>query len=172
MKFYSGFCLGNDKQLFSQYIKDTEYTIAGFSYGAIKAFEEAKTTKTRVDTLQLFSPAFFQDKTDKFIRMQNMYFAKDKEAYYENFHKSIFLPASIDKRVLHQDGSAQELEDLLSFIWKADELKALQDKGIKIEVYLGSEDKIINADNAKEYFLPYADTYTINGAGHTLNIGE
>jgi len=170
MKFYSGFCLSNDKGLFTEFLKESDYTIAGFSYGSIKAFEEAKKTKSRVDTLQLFSPAFFQDKTDKFKRMQNMYFAKDKQAYYENFHKSIFLPSKIDTSLKHEEGSAEELEELLSFIWKADELKALQDRGIKIEVYLGSEDKIINAHNAKEFFLPYADTYMINHAGHTLQL--
>ena len=172
MKFYSGFSLCNDKELFSAYLKENNYTVAGFSYGAIKAFEEVKSSQTRIDTLQLFSPAFFQDKTEKFIRMQNMYFAKDKDAYYTNFHKSIFSPACINEDVEHQDGTAQELEELLSYKWKADELKALQDRGVKIEVYLGSEDKIINAENAKKFFLPYADTYMINGAGHTLTIGE
>ena len=170
MKFYSGFSLSNDKQLFDTYIKDSEYTLAGFSYGAIQAFNEALESSGRVDTLQLFSPAFFQDKTDKFKRMQNMYFSKDKEAYLNNFRTSIFAPAEIDKAVSFEEGRAEELEELLSFDWKADELKALQDRGIKIEVYLGSEDKIINAEAAKEFFLPYADTYMINGAGHTLSI--
>jgi len=168
MKFYSGFSLSNDKQLFLPYLKESEYTLSGFSYGAIKAFQEALSSSKRVDTLQLFSPAFFQDKTEKFIRMQNMYFAKDKEAYIENFHKSIFSPADVDQSVDLTDGTAKELEELLSFVWKADEIKALCDKGVKIEVYLGSEDKIINAHSAKEFFLPYADTYMINHAGHTL----
>ena len=168
MKFYSGFSLSNDEQLFTDFLKVSEYTIAGFSYGAIKAFEEAQNSKCRIDTLQLFSPAFFQDKTDKYKRMQNMYFSKDAQAYRENFFKSCFLPASIDKDVQLEIGLAQELEELLSFVWKSDKLKALQDKGIKIEVYLGSEDKIINTQNVKEFFLPYANTYMINNAGHTL----
>lgn len=172
MKFYSGFSLSNDKQLFSEFLKESDYTLAGFSYGAIKAFKEALASDKRIDTLQLFSPAFFQDKTEKFIRMQNMYFAKDKEAYSKNFHTSIFAPFNINKDVDLVDGRAEELEELLGFVWKKDELKALQDRGIQIEVYLGSEDKIINAYNAKEFFLAYADTYMINGAGHTLTIGE
>ena len=170
MKFYSGFSLSNDKQLFDAYIKDSEYTLAGFSYGAIQAFNEALESLGRVDTLQLFSPAFFQDKTDKFKRMQNMYFSKDKEAYLNNFRTSIFSPAEIERSISFEEGRAEELEELLSFVWKTDELKALQDRGIKIEVYLGSEDKIINAEAAKEFFLPYAQTYMINGAGHTLSI--
>jgi len=172
MKFYSGFSLSNDKQLFLAYLKENEYTFAGFSYGAIQAFKEALNTHERIDTLQLFSPAFFQDKGEKFKRMQNMYYAKDKQAYLENFRASIFAPASVNKNVGYEEGSAQQLEELLAYVWKPDELKALQDKGVKLEVYLGSEDKIINADSAKAFFLPYADTYMINGAGHTLTIGE
>ena len=168
MKFYSGFSLRDDEQLFKAYVKESKYTIAGFSYGAIKAFKHALGSETRIDTLQLFSPAFFQDKTDKFKRMQNMYFAKDKDAYLKNFFTSCFLPLEIDSRVKIEEGSAKELEELLSFVWKADELKALQDKGVKIEVYLGSEDKIISSHKAKALFLPYATTYMINHAGHTL----
>nr|WP_275856259.1 hypothetical protein [Sulfurimonas sp. MAG313] len=104
--------------------------------------------------------------------MQNMYFSKDKEGYLQNFLSSSFLPAPIHKEVKLIDPKAQDLEELLSFVWKTDELKTLQCKGIKIQVYLGSKDKIINSAKAKEFFLPYADTYMINGAGHTLNIGE
>ncbi len=168
MKFYSGFSLSNDEQLFDPYLKRTEYCIAGFSYGAVKAFREALDSNTRIDTLQLFSPAFFQSRSDKFRRMQNMYFAKDKEAYLKNFFDSCFLPAQVDTRVFLSEGSADELEDLLSYEWKMSELKSLQERGIAIEVYLGSEDKIIEPQKAKEFFLPYATTYMINHAGHTL----
>ena len=78
MKFYSGFALVNDEQLFDPYLKNSKYCVSGFSYGAIKAFRGVLASKTRIDTLQLFSPAFFQTRSDKFRRMQNMYFAKDK----------------------------------------------------------------------------------------------
>ena len=77
MRFYSGFSLSNDKQLFEPYLKESEFCVAGFSYGAIKAFNDTLNSKTRVDTLQLFSPAFFQDKNEKFKRMQMMYINKD-----------------------------------------------------------------------------------------------
>jgi len=172
MKFYSGFSLSNDKQLFKDYLKDSEFTLAGFSYGAIKAFKEALVSKERVDTLQLFSPAFFQDKPEKFKRMQNMYFSKDKKAYLDNFLKSCFLPNEIDADISLQVGTTQELEELLSYVWKRDELKELQDRGVKIEVYLGSEDNVINAQHAKEFFLPCSTVYMINKAGHTLTIKE
>jgi predicted esterase len=85
MKFYSGFSLSNDEQLFRPYLKSSQYCVAGFSYGAIKAFKQVLESKVRVDTLQLFSPAFFQSRSDKFRRMQKMYYAKDKEAYLKSF---------------------------------------------------------------------------------------
>ena len=164
MKFYSGFSLSNDEQLFRPYLKSTQFCVAGFSYGAIKAFRQVLESKTRIDTLQLFSPAFFQSRSDKFRRMQSMYFAKEKRAYLKNFFDSCFLPAQADGSVLLGEGSAEELEELLSYEWKADELKSIQDRGIEIEVYLGSEDKIIEAQKAKEFFLPHATTYMINHA--------
>lgn len=170
MKFYSGFSLSNDEQIFETFLKPSDYCIAGFSFGAIKAFEEALRSKSRIDTLQLFSPAFFQNKSEKFKRTQNMYFAKDREAYLKNFLSSCFSPAPIDEGVEIEQGSAQDLERLLSFVWKADELKALQDRGIEIEVYLGSKDMIIDSQAVKEFFLPYATTYMINDAGHTLQV--
>jgi len=168
MKFYSGFSLSNDEQLFTPYLKSSQYCVAGFSYGAINAFRQVLASKTRIDRLQLFSPAFFQSRSDKFRRMQNMYFAKDKEAYLKNFFDSCFLPAQADSSVHLSEGSTQELEDLLSYEWKVSELKSVQERGIEIEVYFGSEDKIIEPQKAKEFFLPYATTYMINHAGHTL----
>jgi pimeloyl-ACP methyl ester carboxylesterase len=172
MTFYSGFSLSHDKRLFDPYLKTSEYTIAGFSYGAISAFEEALQSKKRVDTLQLFSPAFFQDKNEKFKRMQMIYFLKEKQAYLKNFLNSCFLPGEIDENVVIEQGSEAQLRELLYYEWKRDKLSALKDRGIEIEVYLGSEDRIIDPKITKAFFLPYATTYMINHAGHTLQAKE
>ncbi len=168
MKFYSGFSLSNDQQLFTSLLKETEYTVAGFSYGAIKAFEEVLYSSKRVDTLQLFSPAFFQDKDEKFKRMQMMYINKDKQAYLGNFLSSCFKPCKIDENVVLQEGEAKDLDMLLYYEWTRENLKKVCDKGIEIEVYLGSEDQIIDVEKAKEFFLPYATTFLLNNAGHSL----
>ncbi len=172
MSFYSGFSLGGDEALFAEYLSKSEYAVAGFSYGAIKAFEHALASKTRIDTLQLFSPAFFQSKPEKFKRLQMMGFNKDPKAYLSAFYRSCFSPAKVDEQVKLVPGRADELEELLYYEWSKNDLRTLCDKGIKIEVYLGSEDKIIDAKTAKEFFLPYATTYMINHAGHTLQMGE
>ncbi len=172
MKFYSGFSLSNDKQLFESYIKVSAFTVCGFSYGAIKAFEEVLNSTDRIDTLQLFSPAFFQNKSEKFKRMQLMYLNKDKKAYLNNFLSSCFFPAKIDESVLLEEGSEEELKELLFYEWHIDKLRALNDRGVEIEVYVGSEDKIIDSEETKAFFLPYATTFIINNAGHTLQTKE
>ena len=41
-KYFSGFSLENEEELFSKYIIENDFTISGFSYGAIKAFEYVK----------------------------------------------------------------------------------------------------------------------------------
>ncbi len=51
---------------------------------------------------------------------------------------------------------------------KKKSLKKLIKKGTKIEVYLGSKDKIIKSYEAKEFFKEFATVYFINDAGHIL----
>ena len=172
MIFYSGFSLKNDQILFKDYFKESEYTVAGFSYGAIKAIDYVLKCSTRVDTLQLFSPAFFQDRDKKYKRLQQISFTKSPEAYLKFFIKACFLPANIDKNVQLEQGTSEELEILLEHVYNVEIFKQLLDRGIKIEVYLGEEDKIINAKAAKDFFINFAEVHYVKGAGHTLNIKE
>ena len=71
--FFSGFCLENEEELFSEYATPNDFTISGFSYGAIKAFEEVLNSNERVDKLQLFSPAFFQTQDKKYVRFKKSF---------------------------------------------------------------------------------------------------
>ncbi len=170
MKFYSGFSLKNESYFFKPYINNSEYTVCGFSYGAIKAYEMVKemlASKKRVDTLQLFSPAFFQNKSEKFKRLQMLAYSKNKEEYLKQFMDSCFSPYG-KKEVEHVETSPAELDELLNYVWEADELKALSDKGIKIEVYLGSDDKIIDASAAREFFVDVSTVTYIKDANHFL----
>ncbi len=166
--YFSGFCLKEEKELFSEYLIENDFTISGFSYGAIKAFKKALNTQERVDLIQLFSPAFFQDKDKKYIRMQLMFFKKDAKSYCENFLKNIAYPKSVDTSKYFKQGIYEELEELLTFIWEKEELEKLINKGTKIEVYLGSEDKIVDANKTREFFKEFATIYYINNVGHIL----
>ncbi len=167
MTFYSGFSLTNDRRFFDPFIRESDYTVAGFSYGAIKAALHAVTSKSRIDTLQLFSPAFFQTKKSSFKRLQLTSFATDSQSYLLRFIQGCFAPCTVQE-VDMKMGTVHELEELLNFVWDEELMRQIVDKGIKIEVYLGLEDTIIDVLGAKEFFLPYATVFTIRRGNHFL----
>ena len=166
--FFSGFCFSSESELFFDYLEEGEFIVSGFSYGAIKAFEKVLKSEKRVDKLQLFSPAFFQNKDEKFKKMQLMFFKKNKEEYKNNILQNVKYPLlkNIDSYV--KDGTYEELSELLNFIWKKEDLQKLVDKNIKIEIFLGEKDKIINSLEAKEFFKEFATVYYFKEKGHLL----
>jgi len=168
MKFFSGFCLANEQELFAPYLKQSDFTVAGFSYGAIKALEYALICKERIDTLQLFSPAFFQDKDVKFKKLQTLSFSKNSELYTQNFMQNVIYPSSFNMQPFLKKGTLEELSELLHYTWNEAHLQALKERGIVIEVYVGEQDAIINALHVKEFFLPYASVYYFKRVGHIL----
>lgn len=170
--FYSGFCLSSEEDVFDEYIVKNDFTIQGFSYGAIKAFKNALKSNVRVDTIQLFSPAFFQTKDKKFVRMQLMFFKKDSKNYCDNFLKNISYPSSYEMSNYFIEGSYEELEELLTYKWCEEELTQLLNRGTKIEVYLGEKDIIIDSSKAYDFFKNYASVYFIKNVGHILKEKE
>ena len=172
MKFFSGFCLENEKEIFKDYLEDKEFVVAGFSYGAQKALDYVLNSNQRVDKLQLLSPAFF-DYNEKIIKLNLNAFKKDKNSYIKNF----LTKAGIDKWRMENGewrindnnlkiGSCSEddLYNLFTFNWE----KIEKIKDIKIEVFLGEYDKIIALKKAYEFFKNYADVYFIKKANHFL----
>jgi len=168
MHYFNGFCLYGEEELFKFWLNKSDFTVAGFSYGAIKALEYALESKKRVDRLILLSPAFFNDKDIKYKRLQLLYFNKDKNRYIENFLNNINYKSSIDIKKYLKKGSKEELEELLFYKWDINKLKALSNCGVTIEVILGEDDKIIDAKKAKEFFEDVALVYYIKGANHLL----
>ena len=171
LKFFSGFSLQNEQELFSEYLIDNKFTVSGFSYGAIKAFEYVLESKKRVDSLQLFSPAFFQTEDKKFKRMQLMFFKKDAKTYCDNFLGNIVYPNTLetfDTNKYFTQGSMEELEELLNYTWEKEKIQKVLEKGTKIEVYLGEKDKIIDSKTAVEFFRNFATVYFIKEKGHIL----
>ncbi|MDP2078247.1 MAG: pimelyl-ACP methyl ester esterase BioV [Sulfuricurvum sp.] len=167
MTFYSGFSLTNDRRFFGPFVRESGYTVAGFSYGAIKAALHAANSMSRIDTLQLFSPAFFQTKKSSFKRLQLSSFSTDSEGYFLRFIEGCFAPYEVQD-VEMKIGTVDELNELLNFVWNEDLMDKIIDKGIKIEVYLGLEDAIIDVSGAKEFFLPYATVTTVRRGNHFL----
>ena len=173
MKFYSGFSLKNESHFFNPLIDFSEYTVCGFSYGAIKAFEHVKEQLAcgkRVDRLQLFSPAFFQTTSKQFKNLQLRAYRKNEEIYLRQFINSCFSPYENGVVEYNHSTTIDELEELLYYIWDIEELELLLDKQVKIEVYLGGEDKIIDVTNADKFFKNVATVTYIKDANHFLQI--
>ncbi len=167
--FYSGFSLINEKDFFSSYIIENDFVVSGFSFGGQKAFEYVLNSSKRVDKLQLFSPAFFQDKDKKYKRMQLLFFNKDSRTYCNNFLVNCVKPSNLNLSKYFNCGTFEELEELLYYIWDEEKLQKLKEKNIDIEVYLGEDDNIIDSHKAKEFFTKYATVYYIKNVGHILN---
>jgi hypothetical protein len=170
MKFFSGFSLKNEEYLFSEYIDKSAYTVCGFSYGAIKALNatvEMIENSQRVDRLQLFSPVFFQTKEQKFKRLQLMSYKKSKLLYMKQFIKGCFSPYE-EKIVESIETDILELQELLEYEYSLDKLKMIEESGVKIEVYLGAKDMIIDVESAREFFLQVATVTYIKEANHFL----
>jgi len=169
--YFSGFCLQNDKELFKEYLENSDFNISGFSYGSIKAMKytllQIKNNK-RVQKLQLFSPAFFQDKDKKYKRLQLMFFKKNEDIYKNNFIKNISIPNNIELDKYLTNGKYEELDILLNYEWNKDDFNFILEAGVKIEVFLGSDDQIINSQKALEFFRQFAEVYYIKNVGHIL----
>ena len=169
VKFYSGFSLKGEEKLFDSFLISSDFCISGFSYGCIKAVEYALGTDERIDKIQLFSPAFFNDKDDKFKRLQLMFYSKDKQTYIENFLQNVTYPSSKDLSIYMNEGTYDELHELLYYEWDKSKIITLLKNGIIIEVYLGEVDKIINSKLANEFFKSCGcEVYFIKSYGHIL----
>jgi len=164
MRYFSGFCLKNENELFESFTCKGDFCVVGFSYGAQKALEYTFVCKERIDKLQLISPAFFMDKSEKYKKLQVISFKKDSDLYCKNFLKNIGLK----DMSFFKKGTLDELKELLFYEWDIEKLKELKDRGIEIEVYLGVDDKIINSLHVKNFFQEFATIYYIKDKGHML----
>ncbi len=167
MRFFSGFTLQNEAGRFGAWLRRSDYTVAGFSYGAIKAAAYALHATERIDTLQLLSPAFFQTKPERFKLLQLRAYESDPKGYEAQFLANCFKPYDVEA-VERRPGSAGELKELMGYLWAPELLEAIAARGIRIEVYLGGEDRIIDAQGAREFFLPHATVTWISKANHFL----
>ncbi len=168
MRYFNGFSLKGEEKLFKDYLIESDFTVAGFSYGAIRAFEEVYNSKLRVDRLILLSPAFFQNHKKSFIRTQLRYFKLDRDSYMKEFLKNIAYPSDIELSSYLSNGTISELEYLLSYRWSQDRLLELIKRGVTIEVFIGGMDKIIDSKIAFDFFSKITTTYLLKDKGHIV----
>ena len=168
MRYFNGFSLKGEEEFFKEQLIQSDFTVAGFSYGAVKAFEYVYQTRKRVDRLILLSPAFFQNHKASFVRTQLRYYRANQEAYTQQFLENVAYPSSIDLQAYLADGTIEELESLLSYSWDGQKIKKILQRGVIIEVYIGGSDKIVGADKSFEFFKELVPCYFIKGVGHLL----
>jgi pimeloyl-ACP methyl ester carboxylesterase len=167
--FYDGFQFQNSKKLVKKWLKDDSYTVGGFSYGATLALRKTLETTQRIDTLQLFSPAFFNGSSEAFKKSQLLGFRRNRENYRKLFFENSFYPDEVDSSYISDSGSISELKDLLYWNWVRKDLQKLEDRGVEIEVYIGERDRIIDSQKAVEFFRGIGQLCYIKGVGHTLS---
>jgi hypothetical protein len=66
------------------------------------------------------------------------------------------------------DGRYNELEALLTYVWEEKKIKELHARGTIIEVFIGAEDKIVDAKKSFDFFSDLVNCYFIKNVGHLL----
>lgn len=186
MRYFSGFCFKGELHLFDDLFCDfnislNEFDIVGFSYGAQRAIEYARSIfKTkRIGRIFLLSPAFFQQKNESFVSMQLQLFNKNKDKYIISFLKRCglnLLLESIDNKGLesYQEViekfdfldicSSQDLENLLRYEFK--NLDFLEN--IEVFTFIGGSDLIVDSKESFNFFSKYTISFLLNDYNHIL----
>lgn len=169
MIYFSGFALRNESTLFADWLIGSDYAVAGFSLGAIRALEFAEQSDHRIDRLLLFSPAFFQTRPERFVTLQLAAWERDSAHYRDTFLHRCAAPSDLDLRPYAAEGSREELAFLLRYRWAPEKLRRIRERGTVIEVFIGEKDRIIDAERAAAFFAPEVDAlYRFRDAGHIL----
>ncbi|WP_033618234.1 pimelyl-ACP methyl ester esterase BioV [Helicobacter pylori] len=169
MRFFSGFGFVNESVLFEEWLLKGAYDVSGFSMGAIKAIEYAYNEvlqQRRINSLLLFSPCMLAHKSLAFKRLQLSSFQKDPQNYMDNFYQAVGLNVRLER--FKKRGSLEELEFLLNYKYSDHIIRILLEKGVKIEVFIGLEDKIIDIQALLEFFMPLVQVWQFKGHNHLL----
>ncbi len=168
MIYFNGFALKDEEKFFEGQLIKSDFCVAGFSYGAQKAFEYAYHSTERIDRLILLSPAFFQNHKKSFIRTQLRYYKADETSYANEFLKNVVYPSDINLSDNLDAHNYEDLEALLSYVWDKERVLELIERGVTIEVFIGEEDKIVNAKKSHEFFSELTTVYLFKNRGHLL----
>ncbi len=167
MRFFSGFCLNGEEGLFSEFLPQREACIAGFSYGATKALEYALNTNEFFKKLVLLSPAFYEHTTTEFRQVQLENFKSNPELYALKLMKKSGLSEQ-DRDKYGQMGTYKQLEELLNYKWSTDGLEKLLANRVEIEIYIGSDDRVVDPHKSMEFFKNFGTVYFIKNKNHCL----
>ena len=178
MHYFSGFCLHGEQSLFNAYLSNSQFEVAGFNIGAIRALAYTlnrihQTPLLRIDKLTLLSPAFFQHQKEAFKQSQLKVFSGNQTTYKDQFFRQICFPQTYvtDNHALTSfitKGDIEDLRTMLYYKWQPFHLEQLIKAGIYIKVIIGTQDQFINTEAIKDFFFDYADIYELKYSGHLL----
>lgn len=169
--FFNGFALKNENLLLNDYLSINNFSVNGFSKGAQDAFEYTLKNKNRIDNLHLISPAFFQNKSRKFKENQINIFLKNSKNYLNYFSKNITYNShniNLSNLIYYHNNLEKDLKSLLEYVWDEEKILFLIKKKIKIQVFIGEKDKIIDSQKSFDFFSKLTTTYLIKNVGHLL----
>lgn len=140
--------------------------VAGFSYGSIAATRYALAHED-VKRLILLSPAYYTHKDDEFRSVQLTAFEADSDLYALKLLKKSGLSAE-DGAKYGQQGTKEQLRELLYFDWNMAGLDELVQRGVSIEVFIGDNDRVVEPLVSKEFFEKFAKVYMLENKNHVL----
>lgn len=164
--FYSGFCLHGEERLFDEYLPMFGEYVAGFSYGSIAALRHAIEDES-VKNLILLSPAYYCHKDEAFKKAQIRAFLTDPALYKIKLLKKSGLKEEDGNRYA-SDGNVEELRELLYFDWRTAGLELLSQRGVRIEVFIGGADRVVEPKASREFFEKRAKTHWLENKNHIL----
>lgn len=165
--FYSGFCLDGEEELFHEFLPQYgDSFVAGFSYGSIAALRRAL-SDTAANKLILLSPAYYAHKDKTFKEAQLAAFLADAALYRLKLLKKSGLSME-DGEKYGKDGTAEELKELLYFDWNRAAFDTLAQRGVKIEVFIGENDRVVEPDASAGFFEEFATVYRLKNKNHIL----
>ena len=168
MRFFSGFCLAGEEELFDEYLPAYGSFVSGFSYGAQKALRYAITDES-IKKLILLSPAFYSHKEEAFKEAQIAAFVSNPKLYALKLLKKSGLKD--EERLKYEaNGTKEELTELLYFEWRAEDFNRLIDRGASIEVFTGLVDRVVEQASAIEFFESFGKIklYKLENKNHIL----
>ncbi|CCB79394.1 hypothetical protein HBZC1_04080 [Helicobacter bizzozeronii CIII-1] len=175
-RYFSGFGFQGEAWLFEWILKPCGlYDVAGFSYGAICALEyiygQVKQGK-RTQRLILIAPCMLAHKSQAFKNLQLKAYQQNPQAYMQAFFEKIGWNALLAQdpslaRYAHL-GSLQDLQTLLNYHYDPQKLEFLCDQGVRLEVFIGLEDAIMDAKALCAFFRDYGCVWQFKGANHLL----
>jgi hypothetical protein len=166
LQFFSGFCLNGEERLFDEFLPGHGSFVAGFSYGAIAALKHALAHEN-TKRLLLLSPAYYTHKDEEFRRAQLDAFDTDTALYRLKLLKKSGLSLEEGDRY-GVDGSKEQLEELLYFDWASAGLDTLVERGVKIEVFIGAADRVVEPVPSAEFFKKFGALYYLENKNHVL----